>query len=131
MRFRPLLSLLWLSDNACLLMFTGLDSFATLHTLGLKAMLADLRSLEITGGPSDFYPVSTTAIVLCSRLCDSCALSNGMRGPIKPEQLAALLKAPPPTQFAADLWAILPDRQRRGGFAGIFALVLADFHVRL
>ena len=106
-----------------------LDAFATLHTMGLKAMLLDIRDLELRGNDA-FYPVSTTAIVLCARLCDACGLSAGMRGPIKPEQLEALLAAPPPTEFARDCWSMLPDRQRRGGFAGIFALLRAAFHVR-
>ena len=107
-----------------------LAHFATLHTMGFKAMLLDIAQLEAGGGEGAFYPVSTTAIVLCSRLCDSCGLAAGMRGPIKPDQLAALLKTPPPTEFAAALWPVLLDRQRRGGFCGLFSLLLADFHVR-
>ena len=79
-----------------LLSMRCLDSFATLHTMGFKAMLQDLHDLEQKGGEGTFYPVSTTAIVLCARLCDAMGLSAGMRGPIKADQFAALLKAPPP-----------------------------------
>ena len=113
-----------------LLSIQCLDHFATLHTMGLRAMLEDLKHLAAHGGELAYYPVSTTAVVLCTRLCDACGLSAGMRGAIKPDDLAALLKTPPPTEVAVHLWPLLVDRQRRGGFCGIFALLIADFHVR-
>ena len=115
-----------------LLAMQCLDAFATLHTMGLKAILQDLHDLEALGSNETFYPVSTTAIVLCAKLCDACGLMRqpAMLGAIKPEALTLLLQTPPPTPLAADLWSVLPDRGRRGGFNGLFALMLADFHVR-
>ena len=111
-----------------LLAMECLEAFAAQHTLGLKGMLHDLKDLEEHNG--SFYPVSTTAIVLCARLCDACGISAGMRGPIKPASLDLLLKAPPPSELARDLWSVLPDKAKRGGFHGLFGLMLADFHVR-
>lgn len=81
--------------------------FATLHTIGYLAMLQDLHGLESEG--AGFYPVSTTAIVLCSRLCDVLGLSAGMRGPVSEADLEALLAAPPPSEMCAALRAMLPD----------------------
>ena len=79
----------------------------TLHTMGLKAILQDLHDLEALGSNETFYPVSTTAIVLCSKLCDACGLMRqpAMLGAIKPEALTLLLQTPPPTPLAADLWS--------------------------
>ena len=46
------------------------------------------------------------------------------------EQLEALVHAPAPTDFASDIWCILPEKRHRGGFYELFALLLVDFHVR-
>ena len=108
-----------------------LAHFARLHTFGLKAMLQDLEDLESLGTTQlGFYPLSTTAIVVCSKLCDAVGISAGMRGPISSADLATLLQSPPATTTAADLWPMLADSRRRGGFYGLFSLLLADFHVR-
>ena len=112
-----------------LLAMECLATFATRHTQGLKAMLRDLHELEHIS-PESFYPISTTAIMLCSKLCEACGLWAGVRGPIKPEQLEALVHAPAPTDFASDIWCILPEKRHRGGFYELFALLLVDFHVR-
>ena len=45
------------------------------------------------------------------------------------EQLEALVHAPAPTDFASDIWCILPEKRHRGGFYELFALLLVDFHV--
>ena len=54
-----------------------------------------LRELEEESNKMDgfdrFYPISTTAIVICSRLCDVIGLSEGMRGAIPPAALEKLL----------------------------------------
>ncbi len=114
-----------------LLAMQCISHFATLHTFGFRAMLLDLADLEALGGTSGgFYPLSTTAIVVCVKLCDAIGLSAGMRGPISADELQILLASPPQTQLAADLRPLLADGRRRGGFFGLFSLLLADFHVR-
>lgn len=79
-------------------------------------MLDDLRHLEAASSER-FYPVSTTAIVICCRLCDALGLSDGMRGAVSDDNLVQNLQSPP--QLARLLrW--------RGGFFEIFALVPSE-----
>jgi len=65
-------------------------------------------------------------VVICSKLCDALGLSDGMHGPISPSALQDLLAKPP----TSPLVKFLTPAGRRGGFVGLFYLLLADFHVR-
>lgn len=73
--------------------------FGVRHASGLRHMLVQLD--EAVAARSDrFYPVSTTAIVICSRLCDALRLSNGMRGAVEPEALERRLRETSPAREA-------------------------------
>ena len=94
-------------------------------------MLSELENQSCRSpGSADsmrYYPISTTAIVLCSRLCDAIGISNGMRGALPEAALEKTLASPPPP-LARLLVAASGGGGRRGGFPGVFSLAYADFH---
>ena len=114
-----------------------LEHFSDAHAAGMRAMLEENDAVA-AADPLRFYPVSTTAIVVVSKLCDALGLSEGMRGPISAEELDGLLASPhsPTRRGGSILKMLVPDagsritRRSRGGFNGLFALLLADFHAR-
>lgn len=118
-----------------LLAMQCIEHFASMHTLGLWQMLHEVRQSS-----SRYYPVTAVAIVVCARLCDALGLSRGVRGPISSAELDELLagaKLPlvkfldesAPIQRKSSSFFSFQSRTR-GGFLGIFSLVLADFHAR-
>ena len=113
-----------------------LAEFAADFGAGLRRMLQQLAEAASTladGSTSErFYPVSTTAIVICCRLCDAIGISDGMRGAIGEYELerrlkdeATLLRGP-----LARLLVLAPRRGQRSAFQWLFAMALASFHVK-
>lgn len=93
----------------------------------MRAMLGELeRAAAASSDGLRFYPVSSTAIVIVSRLCDLLGLSEGMRGPISSAELEKLLLS----SAREHISKLLIPTPRRGGFYGLFSLLLVDFHVR-
>ena len=56
-----------------------------------------------------FYPFSTTGVVLCGKLCDMIGISAGMRGPVSPMLIQALVEGPVPP---SDLVRLILTRAR-------------------
>merc|ERR1712178_226610 len=76
-----------------------------------------------------FYPVSTTAIVMCALLCDMIGISKGQLGAIQQDELTALL-SPDNRRPVSALVRFL--NVPRGGccFEEMFSYAFVDFHVR-
>lgn len=109
-----------------------LEHFATFYTDGVKQMLTELRRTERQGqeageASESFYPLSTTAIVLCSIICDAVGISAGMLGPLKAGQLDKLLTSRPKSPGIVSL---LSKQGPTCGFNEMFSFAFAKFHVR-
>ena len=115
-----------------LLAATCICEFGATFASGLRRMLRELEEeSNKMDGFDRFYPISTTAIVICSRLCDVIGLSEGMRGAIPPAALEKLLadgvyrKSP-----VARLLVVGPRGMRRSDFQWMFSVCMAAFHVK-
>eukprot|EP00037_Helgoeca_nana_P012315 m.111645 g.111645 ORF g.111645 m.111645 type:complete len:310 (+) comp21375_c0_seq2:504-1433(+) len=103
-----------------------LEHFSSFYTFGTRQMLIDLRRLERQEGSAEkFYPLSTSAIVICVMLCDLIGISKGMRGVISEEQLEQLLTKSPRLAISV----LLTKDGPHVGFQELFSFALAHFHV--
>jgi hypothetical protein len=101
-----------------------LEHFCDVHAAGMRTMIEQLEVVNAASAER-FYPISTTAIVVCCKLCDLLGLSDGVRGPISAEALETLLAT-----SRRHLATLLVPWGRRGGFFGLFSLLMADVHTR-
>jgi hypothetical protein len=94
-------------------------------TDAVSCLLASLRSRAPAAHPAEFYPLSTSAIVICVMLCDLIGISKGMRGVISEEQLEQLLTKSPRLAISV----LLTKDGPHVGFQELFSFALAHFHV--
>ncbi|KAL1522011.1 hypothetical protein AB1Y20_021656 [Prymnesium parvum] len=104
-----------------------LAHFCEANAPAMRAMLDELEGAAAASPDGmRFYPLSTTAIVMVTKLCDALGVSERMRGPISARELEVLLDSP----YRASISKMLIPSARRDGFFGLFSLLLVDFHVR-
>ena len=88
-------------------------------------MIAEITAMYLTNHER-FYPFSTTAVVLCTELCDMIGISKKNRGAIKEKEMNDFLNATTSSPFLS----LIETNDHGIAFNEMFSYIFADFHCR-
>jgi len=100
------------------------EHFVTFYTAGAEKILREIKSMEVKNNER-FYPLSTTAVVICTHLAEMIGFSKKNVGPLSLAALEKYLVAPKQIPLGNSLL----NNDKGLSFTEMFSHVLCHFHI--
>ena len=100
------------------------EHFVTFYTAGAELILREIKAMEIKNSER-FYPLCTTAVVICTHVAQLIGFSKKNLGPLSLAALEKYLVAPKPIPLGNSLL----NNDKGLSFTEMFSHVLCHFHI--